>query len=258
MKVLQTITVLLFAAALLLYGGSEIYDRLFVDSTAPVLSCDSDTVDIGLNDGKDALLRGVTAHDNKDGDLTDQIMVQGVTQLLGDNTARVTYVVFDSANNMATCRRTVRYTNYEKPRFALTERLVYTTQEPLQLLSRLTATDVVDGDVSGNLRIVSQNIYPGQAGTYSVTVQVSNSLGDSDTVELKVVVTEPENRCELELSEYIVYLRQGDGFDPDDYVVSPAAWAVSAEHEVDTAVPGTYFVCYTYDDDTVYQTVIVK
>ncbi len=258
MKILQTLTILLFCAALLLYGGSEIYDRMYVDNTPPVLTCESDTVDIGLEDTQEALLKGVSAHDNKDGDLTDEIMVQGVTQLLGENTARVTYVVFDSSNNMSTCSRTVRYINYEKPHFTLRRAPVYTTTEPLMLLDRLYATDVVDGDISDNIRIISQNVALGEPGIYTVIAQVSNSLGDSDTVPLKIVVTSPDNELELELSEYIVYLKQGERYDPDAYITTPAAWAVDVEHKVDTSVPGTYYVCYTYENDTVYQTVIVK
>lgn len=55
------------------------------------------------------------ASDDRDGDLTDQILIKGVTPALADSSAQVTYIVFDSANNMATVTRTVRYTDYQAP-----------------------------------------------------------------------------------------------------------------------------------------------
>lgn len=257
MKILERITLVLFAAALLLYGGSKLYRHLYVDDDAPILTCQSDVVEIGRGEAADALLKGVTAHDAHDGDLTDQVMIQGVTQLIGDDTAKVTYVVFDAANNMATCTRTVRYTDYEKPHFVLRRALVYPMGGPVTLLDRLQAVDVVDGNISGKIRITSQNVVAKEVGTYSVTAQVTNSLGDTETVTLKLVIS-PDGQTELALSEYIVYLDRGADFDPDDYIATPEVWQVTAEHMVNTDVPGTYYVCYTYGDDMVYQTVVVK
>lgn len=257
MKLLQRITVILFILSALLYAGSRAYHHFLVDDTPPVLTVDSDTVEMGLGDTRDALLRGVRATDNRDGDLTEEIIVQGVTKLIGENTAKVTYIVFDKANNMATCTRTVRYTDYEKPHFSMNQAAVYTVNGPVTLLDRLHATDVVDGDISGNIRIVSQNVNAREPGLYSVTAQVSNSLGDMDTVTLKVVITDNEEPCALTLQDYIVYLDAGDSFDPTAYITAPDAASVTVTHEVNTAIPGMYHVSYTCGPDTVWQTVVV-
>lgn len=257
MKLLQRITLILFGVSLLLFLGSKAYHHFLVDDKAPVLTMDSDTVEMRLGDTQEALLRGVRASDNKDGDLTDQIIVQGVTRLIGENTARVTYIVFDNANNMATCSRTVRYTDYEKPHFFMNQAAVYPVNGPVVLLDRLHATDVVDGDISGNVRIVSQNVNMREPGLYSVTAQVSNSLGDMDTVTLKVIITENTEPPVLTLQDYILYLNVGDTFDPTAGITAPDAAEVAVEHEVDTATPGIYHVMYTYGPDTVWQTVVV-
>lgn len=261
MRILERITLLVFAAALLLFAGSKAYSHFFVDSTPPTITCDSDTVELHLGQSREALLQGVSAHDNKDGDITAQIMVQGVTQLIGSNTAKVTYVVFDKANNMASCTRTVRYLDYQKPFFSMDRPAIYPLNATVTLLDRLYAHDVVDGDISGNIRIVSQNVNSKEPGTYSVTAQVSNSLGDTDTVNLKVIITDRADEGEPELpvlSQYIVYLHQGAAFDPAQYIAEPERWAVSVEHQVDTSVPGTYHVSYTYGGDTVWMTVVVR
>ena len=97
MKLLQRITLILFIISALLFAGSRAYHHFLVDDTPPVLTMDSDTVEMGLGDTRDALLRGVRATDNRDGDLTREIIVQGVTKLIGENTAKVTYIVFDKA-----------------------------------------------------------------------------------------------------------------------------------------------------------------
>ena len=257
MKLLQRITLILFIISALLFAGSRAYHHFLVDDTPPVLTMDSDTVEMGLGDTRDALLRGVRATDNRDGDLTKEIIVQGVTKLIGENTAKVTYIVFDKANNMATCTRTVRYTDYEKPHFSMNQAAVYPVNGPVMLLDRLHASDVVDGDISGNIRIVSQNVNAREPGLYSVTAQVSNSLGDLDTVTLKVVVTDNEEPCALTLQDYIVYLDAGDSFEPTAYITAPEPYLVTVSHEVNTKLPGMYHVSYTCGADTVWQTVVV-
>lgn len=259
MRLLERITVLLFAAALVIFIGSKAYSRFFQDTTPPTITCQSDTVEVRLGEDRSALLRGVSAHDDKDGDLTDRIMIQGVTQLIGSNTAKVTYVVFDTANNMASCTRTVRYSDYQKPFFSMDLPAVYTLGSTVTLLDRLYAHDVVDGDISANIRIVSQNVNVKEPGTYSVTAQVSNSLGDLDTVNLKVVIVDDEVLPVLpELTQYIVYLNQGAAFDPAQFLAAPLGQAVSVDHDVDTSAPGIYHVSYTYGDGTVWMTVVVR
>ena len=54
------------------------------------------------------LLAGVTAEDNRDGDLTDEVFVDKVIPT-GEDTAAVYYGVIDSAKNVATASRTVTY-----------------------------------------------------------------------------------------------------------------------------------------------------
>ena len=125
MKNLERVTVIVFVAVLAVFIGLKAYTRMAVDTTPPQISCDTDTIDISVADPESVLLQGVTAKDDRDGDLTGSIMVKGVTNLLSGNTARVSYIVFDSSNNMATCQRTIRYTDYEKHRFALSQPLIY-------------------------------------------------------------------------------------------------------------------------------------
>lgn len=265
MKNLERVTVIVFVAVLAVFIGLKAYTRMAVDTTPPQISCDTDTIDISVADPESVLLQGVTAKDDRDGDLTGSIMVKGVTNLLSGNTARVSYIVFDSSNNMATCQRTIRYTDYEKPRFALSQPLIYPEGGPVMVLDKLSAADSAGEDISGNISIVSQNIDIYTAGRYFLTAQVSNSQGDIESVTLPVIISSAKKQL-VELKEYLVYIDQGAGFNSGSYVSSVkdssgAAYDtshLSVEGQVDTSVPGTYYVSYSFQTCTVILTVVVR
>lgn len=265
MKILERVTVIVFVAVLAVFIGVNAYTRMAVDTTPPQISCGTDTIDISVSDPESVLLQGVTAKDDRDGDLTGSILIKGVTNLLSGNTARVSYVVFDSANNMATCQRTIRYTDYEKPRFALSQPLIYPEGGPVMVLDKLSAADSAGKDISDNISIVSQNIDIYTAGQYFLTAQVSNSQGDIESVTLPVIISSAKKQL-VELKEYLVYLDQGAGFNSGSYVssVKDSAGAaydlshLSVEGQVDTSVPGTYYVSYSFQTCTVILTVVVR
>ena len=265
MKILQRVTVVLFIVVLAAYIGINAYTRAVVDSTPPQITCDTDTIEISVSDPESVLLQGVTAKDDRDGDLTSSIMIKGATNLLSGNTARVSYIVFDSSNNMATCQRTIRYTDYEKPRFSLREPLIYPVDGPVMVLDRLTATDSAGEDISSNINIVSQNVNLYTAGTYFITAQVTNSQGDIESVTLPLIISSAKKQL-VELKEYLIYLDQGASFNSGNYVSSVKDSAgtvydqshVSVEGQVDTAVPGTYYVSYSFQTCTVILTVVVR
>lgn len=265
MKILERVTVIVFVAVLAVFIGVKAYTRMAVDTTPPQISCGTDTIDISVSDPESVLLQGVTARDDRDGDLTGSILIRGVTNLLSGNTARVSYVVFDSANNMATCQRTIRYTDYEKPRFALSQPLIYPEGGPVMVLDKLSAADSAGKDISDNISIVSQNIDIYTAGQYFLTAQVSNSQGDIESVTLPVIISSAKKQL-VELKEYLVYLDQGASFNSGSYVssVKDSAGAaydlshLSVEGQVDTSVPGTYYVSYSFQTCTVILTVVVR
>lgn len=191
---MQRVILALFILTLLAFCGLRIYRRLTVDVTPPVITCSTDSIDVSVTAGEEALLQGVMASDDRDGDLTDQILIKGVSPSLTDSSAQVTYIVFDSANNMATVTRTVRYTDYEAPRFALSQPLVYPAGQTVTLLDRLTASDVLDGDISSGIRITSQNVINSQPGVYSVTAQ---QLGETNLIRVTVTADTPRQALVL-------------------------------------------------------------
>ena len=235
----------------------------------PVLSCPEGVLDISTRDSESALLAGVTATDNQDGDLTSQIIVGGRSKLITNDTAKVTLLVFDSDHNMASCVRYIRYVDYQRPRFSIEEPLVYSTTEEVALTDRLSAHDVVDGDISKRVR-VSTLAATGNSLLYHVTVQVTNSVGDTARLQLPVIrLDHNPMRPNVELSDYLIYVNTGSSFNPMTYlqqVTTPlgngSLTDVVIDNPVDTATADTYYVTYTYTTDggtgTAILTVVVQ
>lgn len=231
------------------FAAGQVYSRVVTDTVPPVITLDSDSITVSVEDGRDALLRGVTASDAKDGDLTGQIIVSGVSKLISNNTAKVSYMVFDKAGNMASATRYVVYSDYHRPRFMLTTPLVYSLGETVSITGRLQAQDAVDGDITSSIRVLSSDIISSTEGVYNLTLQVINSLGDTAQVTLPVTIrAEADGDSAVKLRRYLVYVGLGDNFEPRNYIESVSAGSVSdvrIDSNVDTQSAGCYLVTYT-------------
>lgn len=258
MNRLRTAVLILFAITAAAYGYMKISERL-ADDTPPVITADSDTVEVSVNDGEEKLLYGIKATDRQDGDLTASVTVSGISKLISENTAKVSYIVFDSDRRIGTYTRYVRYTDYRRPRFELKKPLSFSKSDDITLSGRLYAYDVIDGDISGSVKVSARDLTVSDNGVYSITVQVTNSLGDTSSVRLPVAISaNPAANPQIELSSYLVFIGKDSGFDAMSYVQSvtePSGTAgdsskVTCTGSVDTGTPGTYNVTYNYTDSS--------
>lgn len=254
MKTIKQAILILLAVLILANVATYFYLGTSDRKVPPQISCPQGVLEISASDGEEVLLSDVTASDEQDGDLTAWITIGGRSKLITNDTAKVTYLVFDSDNNMASCVRRIRYVDYHRPVFEVTEPLVYSTTEEVSMLSRLKATDVVDGDISKNIRV--STLEPtNNSEVYHVSIQVSNSLGDTSVVKLPVLMLESNpRRPEIQLSHSLLYVEQGSKFTPSAYlmgvqvpgVAKPSIADTMVDNQVDTGKPGTYYVTYTY------------
>lgn len=152
MRKLQITLIALFLAVAIAFCAVFLHDRLTADHTAPRIVSDGVPLEVSVNATDAELCAGLTAADDRDGDLTDRIIVRRVSQLTGANSAQATYTVFDSASNFCTFTRPIYYTDYHKPRFSLSQPLVYGVGSTVTLLDRLKAEDVLDGDLTDKMR----------------------------------------------------------------------------------------------------------
>lgn len=249
MRTLKTILIICLVLVTAAFAAGQVYSRVVTDTVPPVITLDSDSITVSVEDGRDALLRGVTASDAKDGDLTGQIIVSGVSKLISNNTAKVSYMVFDKAGNMASATRYVVYSDYHRPRFMLITPLLYSLGETVSITGRLQAQDAVDGDITSSIRVLSSDIISSTEGVYNLTLQVINSLGDTAQVTLPVTIrAEADGDSAVKLRRYLVYVGLGDNFEPRNYIESVSAGSVSdvrIDSNVDTQSAGCYLVTYT-------------
>lgn len=249
MRTLKTILIICLVLVTAAFAAGQVYSRVVTDTVPPVITLDSDSITVSVEDGRDALLRGVTASDAKDGDLTGQIIVSGVSKLISNNTAKVSYMVFDKAGNMASATRYVVYSDYHRPRFMLIAPLVYSLGETVSITGHLQAQDAVDGDITSSIRVLSSDIISSTEGVYNLTLQVINSLGDTAQVTLPVTIrAEADGDSAVKLRRYLVYVGLGDNFEPRNYIESVSAGSVSdvrIDSNVDTQSAGCYLVTYT-------------
>lgn len=231
----------------LLLTASTLYQRGRQDDTIPVITCPGEPLELSVKDGEAALLQGVTAYDEKDGDLTAEVMVQSVSK--SGDLAAVTYAVVDSDHHVATRQRALRYTDYVPPRFVLTEELRYPVGARIQIRDRITASDVLDGDLSDRIRVTSSTLTSYNPGTYPAVFEVTNSMGDTSTVTLDIVIRDNESgEPRIALKQYLVYRKAGDPFDPMAYLDSVSGGdrsAVQVQLPEGGLTAGTCAVTYT-------------
>lgn len=264
MKTIKQILVILLVLLTLGKVASYFYIGSSDQKVPPVMYCPSDILEVSASDNESVLLQGITAIDEQDGDITSRISISGRSKLITNDTAKVTFIVFDSDDNMASCVRQIRYTDYHRPTFEILQPLVYSSTEGVSVLPRLKATDVVDGDLSNNIRVSTQEP-TSNSEIFNVSIQVTNSVGDTSLLQLPILILQTDpRRPEITLTDYLVYVDRDTSFSPDFYLHSLSVPGkdvpltdVQISSDVNTAESGTYYVHYTYSSDGIMGTAIL-
>lgn len=261
MKRTNIFLLLVLAAATVLFSGYLFWAHGNLDTSGPVFSVEEGILEVSVEDPEDALLQGITAMDEHDGDVTDGILVESVYGISEDNVTTVTYAAFDSAGNVSKLQRQVRYTDYREPRFELYASPTFAYGSGFDLLEQVGAQDVLEGNINRRVHatLISDTQSLAQEGNHQVKLQVTNALGDTAEMILPVSVYNPEwYTASVTLKEYLIYLEQGERFDPQKYLDSfvfrgnpiDLTWSIPSDITVDiinsvsTDLPGLYTVTY--------------
>lgn len=226
MRRLRITIVILFVLSGIAFLGYNIAERMNSDHTPPVMTSDTDTISVSVAAEESELLAGLTATDDKDGDLTDSIRISSMSNFTEPGKRTISYAVFDSSNQAATLTRNLEYTDYVSPKIHLTQPLRFSLNdiEDINLAENMTAEDCIDGDITKQIRASFGDVYISTAGSYTITVQVSNSAGDTCSVPLDVTITDPADTDERGkyypvLTEYIAYTGVGVPIDPAAFLI---------------------------------------
>lgn len=252
MKLARWLTVLFFAVTTVFFAFYTIRNKAETDAVPPVISCASDTLEASINADEAALLEDMTAEDNRDGDVTDSLVVVSKSKFMETGKRRVNYAAFDSYGNVATYSRVLTYTDYVSPRFSLSEPLRFNANTwSYSLLDMIRAEDCIDGNISGLIKYKfdGDGLYYGEPSKTGVTFQVTNSAGDTALLPVHVEVLSEEEYAKPYpvLTKYLVYTELYQRLNPRDYLDGRwlASGNVNIEDQVDYTTPGVYEIVYT-------------
>lgn len=265
----------IFVICTVAFSINWVKDRQDTDNTYPVIQIGSEIHEISIKNIKTELLTGIVAKDEKDGDLTNNIIVESISKFVDkeNHIVNVTYAVKDSDNHVTKKTRKIKFTDYTSPKFSLSQSLCFNVGEEIDVTKVIGAEDCYDGDIHSKVKLLSSTVRTTMAGEYAITAQVTNSLGD--TSKLKAVVVIRQNNAlgpQIVLKENLVYIKKGKSFDEEDYVdkitdvngktLSDVSASVVSS-TVKTNKEGSYIVQYMAKDKDgnegyAYLTVIVE
>ncbi len=147
------------------------------------------------------VLKGVTAKDKEDGDLTTKIeVIKNNVNVKEVGEYQVTYKVVDSYNQETTKTITVTVEEDNKPVINAKDKEIMLEDE-FDPLEDVSATDKEDGDITKKIKVIKNTVNPKKLGEYEVIYQVEDSYKNITEKKIKVTVVEQK----LEEQEGIFY-----------------------------------------------------
>lgn len=256
MKILRIVISIIFILTSAVFVFFFATEKINTDTSVPKLTIEDEVLEVSINATDEALLKGVTAYDEKDKDITDKVIIESISAFTEPGFCRITYAVCDSDNNVASATRKLRYTDYTSPRFQMKDDLCFSLYERMNISDIITASDCIQGDISDEIVITSEDYTSSIAGVFNVEATVTNDKGDSVKLELPLVVEDSlVSAPDIALTDYLVYIDAGKKPDFKKYIDEATASngddltdSVTCETNIDTKKPGTYSVHYYVTD----------
>ncbi|HCT16100.1 MAG TPA: hypothetical protein DIW36_01580 [Ruminococcaceae bacterium] len=257
MKFIRILIAIVFIAVVGAWSVNVVLSKTVRDHTPPVITSDRDVLELSVKDDKSKLLTGLTATDDRDGDLTSEILVGTHSRFISEGVCDITYLVFDSNKNVGKFTRRTKYTDYTEPVFSLKEPLMFKSGDTVSMFTKISLTDCLDGDISSKVKIVVNDVDNSKLGTYYVTFEASNSYADVVNRKLPVnIVNDTVDSPQIALTDYLIYVNVGDTVQPQKYIKSVTdkydsnigSDKVEINSTVDTRTPGVHQVAYSYTD----------
>lgn len=223
MKRLRTVILIFSLAVFAVYGFNRIQEAMTSDYVAPVIHADYDAIQSSVAVTDQDLLTGMTAIDNLDGDVTGSLVVVSKSKFILHGTRRIGYAAFDNNNNVGVYERMLTYVDYVSPHFALDQPLRFLDgNSNVDYLQDVTAHDCLDGDITGQIMITFGDMQSisDTVKSRKVNLQVTNSAGDTSTLELDATIEDYNSFYEQApaLSGYLVYTHVGQPLTLSSYL----------------------------------------
>ena len=259
--------IVIFVIVTMIFTFNLYKNKKVTDGTMPEIQFSSEQIKVSVKATKEELLQGVIAKDEKDGDLTNSVIIESISKFVDKkkHIANITYVVADSDNNVVKKTRKVKFIDYKSPEFTLSQPLCFDVGSDITVSDVIGARDGYDGDISDKVKILSSTVSTGSTGEYIMKAQVTNSLGDTAKLKAVVIIRQSNNLSpNISLKKNIVYLHayidSVQDYNEDDL---PAGSVKVSSSSVDMEKDGCYSVEYTAKDKEdnegkTYLTVVVE
>lgn len=256
MRVLRGSVLVLFIIVFAAFSFIFVREKLTSDKTLPVIKVEGEIIDVSLKATDEELLKGISAYDEKDGDLTNEIIIESVSRFIEPGVSRVTYAVCDNDKNIATATRKIRYKDYKSPRFSLSEALCYSVYETPNLKKAIKVTDSLAGDITADMILTSEDYTKSVTGVFTINARVTTAKGDTATLDIPLIVEDRSDAApEIKLKKYLIYADKGSEIDFEDYLVEAIdsddrdiTDDVTIETKINMKKEGTYLVHYYAED----------
>lgn len=274
-------SVLLCIVSAILFFLSGLYIKRNTDTNPPQIKMDKEEIEVSINASQEELLKGVTAVDKKDGDVSNTLIIESMSLFTQPGKRSITIDAYDKNHNVMKTERIIRYTDYHAPRVHIKNPLRASLNDINQILEYIRVEDCLDGDITDSLQITFRNgdTNISLPGEYKIKLTVSNSAGD--VVELPLILelydyAADVGQAKALLSEYLVYTKVGQPINPQDYLIgielreNQYLWSeyadsmsipyakgeVTVEEQVDYNTTGVYEIHYLLKNTSGYTTKI--
>lgn len=155
----------------------------------PVITLNKNATNkVSVKTSEEDLIKDVTASDKEDGDVTSSVIIESMSTFIDKNKRNITYVAFDSDNNVTKLKREIEYTDYKAPKIEAVKELTISSKKISEILACFKATDLIDGDISDRIKIDELTVTSSKNETYKVDLSVTNSCGDVTTTTKTITV----------------------------------------------------------------------
>lgn len=163
--------------SVVVFVGYLLYSNVISDTTAPVVKCESNEIVVSVTATDKELMKGVSAVDDRNGDVTDSLIIESMSAF-ADGERVIVYAAVDKSGNVGRCQRILKYDDYEPPVITLTDYLIFPIGSKANLLNYVEAQSNLDGDLTSKIKYsIDRNVDYSVEGIYEVEFRVSDSVG---------------------------------------------------------------------------------
>ena len=184
------LSVIFLVISLLAFLGYKIYNRMIIDKTPPIVTAPESVLEASVSVTDNDLLRGVKAEDNKAGDVSDTLIVEKLSSIDSENNRIIYYIALDQNNNVGRAQRTLHYTDYQLPEFAMENGcFIVKIDGTINIMNYIKASSVLDGDLSSFIKYsFDSRLDTSTLGEYPLQLYITDSAGGVSKLDTTLVV----------------------------------------------------------------------